>query len=175
MNDAFENQTIITGKVVRRIKGGLIVDLEVVQAFLPGSQVDVRPIMDFDVYLDKDIELRIVKFNESRKNIVVSSVMKEQEGIKVFNNLNDAIVFCERYNKENNIDEIILIGGAKIFAEGLKQTTKLVISWVDAGSIKGDVYFPKFNKQEWKEVNSKKFLKSETNQYDFEIKEYLRK
>ena len=95
----------------------------------------------------------------NRKNIVVSSVMKEQEGIKVFNNLNDAIVFCERYNKENNIDEIILIGGAKIFAEGLKQTTKLVISWVDAGSIKGDVYFPKFNKQEWKEVNSKKFLK----------------
>ena len=111
----------------------------------------------------------------NRKNIVVSSAMKEQEGIKVFNNLNDAIVFCERYNKENNIDEIILIGGAKIFAEGLKQTTKLVISLVDANSIKGDVYFPKFNKQEWKEVNSKKFLKSETNQYDFEIKEYLRK
>ena len=67
LNDAFENQTIITGKVVRRIKGGLIVDLEVVQTFLPGSQVDVRPIMDFDVYLDKDIELRIVKFNESEK------------------------------------------------------------------------------------------------------------
>jgi small subunit ribosomal protein S1 len=82
LNDAFENQTIITGKVIRRIKGGLIVDLEVVQAFLPGSQVDVRPIMDFDVYLDKDIELRIVKFNESRKNIVVSHKVILEESLK---------------------------------------------------------------------------------------------
>ena len=111
----------------------------------------------------------------NRKNIVVSSSMKEQDGIKVFNNLNDAITFSKKYNEENDIDEIILIGGAKVFAEGLKQTTKLVISWVDASSIKGDVYFPKFNKQEWREVDSKKFLKSEKNQYDFEIKEYLRK
>ena len=82
LNDAFENQSIITGKIVRRIKGGLIVDLEVVQAFLPGSQVDVRPIMDFDVYLDKDIELRIVKFNESRKNIVVSHKVILEESLK---------------------------------------------------------------------------------------------
>tara|TARA_B100001250_G_scaffold354822_1_gene328909 strand:+ start:683 stop:2590 length:1908 start_codon:yes stop_codon:yes gene_type:complete len=82
LNDAFENQTIITGKVIRRIKGGLIVDLEVVQAFLPGSQVDVRPIMDFDIYLDKDIELRIVKFNESRKNIVVSHKVILEESLK---------------------------------------------------------------------------------------------
>ena len=111
----------------------------------------------------------------NRKNIVVSSVMREQDGIKVFSNLNDAIAFSKKYNEENNIDEIILIGGAKVFAEGLKQTTKLVISWVDASNIEGDVYFPEFNKQEWREVSSKKFLKSETNQYDFEIKEYLRK
>ena len=111
----------------------------------------------------------------NRKNIVVSSSMKEQDGIKVFNNLNDAIAFSKKFNKENDLDEIILIGGAKVFAEGLKQTTKLVISWVDASSIKGDVYFPEFNKQEWREVDSKKFLKSEKNQYDFEIKEYLRK
>ena len=101
--------------------------------------------------------------------------MNEQDGIKIFNNLNDAIAFSKKYNEENDIDEIILIGGAKVFAEGLKQTTKLVISWVDASSIKGDVYFPEFNKQEWREVDSKKFLKSEKNQYDFEIKEYLRK
>ena len=111
----------------------------------------------------------------NRKNIVVSSSMKEQDGIKIFNNLNYAIAFSKKYNEENDIDEIILIGGAKVFAEGLKQTTKLVISWVDASSIKGDVYFPEFNKQEWREVDSKKFFKSEKNQYDFEIKEYLRK
>jgi dihydrofolate reductase len=111
----------------------------------------------------------------NRKNIIVSSRMDEQDGIKVYNNLYDAIAFCKKYNEENEIDEIILIGGAKIFAEGLKQSTKLVISWVDANGIKGDVYFPDFNKQEWKEVNSKKYSKSQVNQYDFEIKEYLRK
>jgi len=72
LKDAHESEKIITGKIVRRIKGGLIVDLGVVQAFLPGSQVDVRPIQDFDIYLDREIEIRIVKFNESRKNIVVS-------------------------------------------------------------------------------------------------------
>ena len=111
----------------------------------------------------------------NRKNIVVSSVMREQDGIMVFKNLNDAIAFSKKYNEENNIDEIILIGGAKVFAEGLKQTTKLVISWVDTSSIEGDVYFPQFNKEEWREVSSKKFFKSKTNQYDFEVKEYLRK
>jgi len=72
LKDAYESEKIISGKIVRRIKGGLIVDLGVVQAFLPGSQVDVRPIQDFDIYLDREIEIRIVKFNESRKNIVVS-------------------------------------------------------------------------------------------------------
>ena len=72
LRDAFENEEIITGKIIRRIKGGMVVDLKVVQAFLPGSQLDVRPITDFDMYLNKDIELRIVKFNEARKNIVVS-------------------------------------------------------------------------------------------------------
>jgi len=72
LQDAFESEKIISGTIVRRIKGGLIVDLGVVQAFLPGSQVDVRPIQDFDIYLDREIEIRIVKFNESRKNIVVS-------------------------------------------------------------------------------------------------------
>ena len=111
----------------------------------------------------------------NRKNIVVSSSMREQDGIMVFKNLNDAIAFSKKYNEENNIDEIILIGGAKVFAEGLKQTTKLVISWVDTSSIEGDVYFPQFNKEEWREVSSKKFFKSKTNQYDFEVKEYLRK
>ena len=82
LKDAFENETIISGKIVRRIKGGLIVDLGVVQAFLPGSQVDVRPIQDFDIYLNKEIEIRIVKFNESRKNIVVSHKIILEDSLK---------------------------------------------------------------------------------------------
>ena len=80
--EAFENETVITGTIVRRIKGGLIVDLGIVQAFLPGSQIDIRPIQDFDVYLDKEIEIRIVKLNESRKNIVVSHKIILEESLK---------------------------------------------------------------------------------------------
>ena len=82
LKDAFENEKIIKGKIIRRIKGGLIVDLGVVQAFLPGSQVDVRPIQDFDIYLDKEIEMKIVKFNESRKNIVVSHKIILEDSLK---------------------------------------------------------------------------------------------
>jgi len=72
LREYYENNTTFTGKIVRRIKGGMVVDVGVIQAFLPGSQIDVRPVKDFDQYLDKEIELRIVKFNEARKNIVVS-------------------------------------------------------------------------------------------------------
>jgi len=82
LKDAFEKEKLIKGIIVRRIKGGLIVDLGVVQAFLPGSQVDVRPIQDFDIYLEKEIELRIVKFNEARKNIVVSHKIILEDSLK---------------------------------------------------------------------------------------------
>ena len=78
---AYEDEEVITGKIIRRIKGGMIVDLGAVQAFLPGSQLDVRPITDFDVYVDKDIDLRIVKLNEARKNIVVSHKMILEESL----------------------------------------------------------------------------------------------
>ena len=81
LNKAYDNEEIITGKIVRRIKGGMIVDLGTVQAFLPGSQLDVRPITDFDIYVDKDIDLRIVKLNDSRKNIVVSHKLILEESL----------------------------------------------------------------------------------------------
>lgn len=72
LRKTFEEGTTITGRITRRIKGGMIVELDGVQAFLPGSQLDIRPVQDFDLYVDKEMELRIVKFNEFRKNIVVS-------------------------------------------------------------------------------------------------------
>ena len=81
LRKAYDNEEIITGKIIRRIKGGMIVDLGTVQAFLPGSQLDVRPITDFDIYVDKDIDLRIVKLNESRKNIVVSHKLILEESL----------------------------------------------------------------------------------------------
>ena len=81
LNKSYDNEEIITGKIVRRIKGGMVVDLGTVQAFLPGSQLDVRPITDFDIYVDKDIDLRIVKLNEARKNIVVSHKLILEESL----------------------------------------------------------------------------------------------
>ena len=81
LREAYDNEKIITGKIVRRIKGGMVVDLGAVQAFLPGSQLDVRPITDFDIYVDKEIELRIVKLNEARKNIVVSHKLIIEESL----------------------------------------------------------------------------------------------
>jgi len=81
LREAYDNEEIITGKIIKRIKGGMIVDLGSVQAFLPGSQLDIRPITDFDIYVDKEIELRIVKLSESRKNIVVSHKMIIEESL----------------------------------------------------------------------------------------------
>ena len=81
LREAYESEKVITGKIIRRIKGGMVVDLGAVQAFLPGSQLDVRPITDFDIYLDKEIELRIVKLNEARKNIVVSHKLIIEESL----------------------------------------------------------------------------------------------
>ena len=81
LREAYENEKVVTGKIIRRIKGGMVVDLGAVQAFLPGSQLDVRPITDFDIYVDKEIELRIVKLNEARKNIVVSHKLIIEESL----------------------------------------------------------------------------------------------
>ena len=72
VNEAFEKQEIINGYVKSRTKGGLIVDVYGIEAFLPGSQIDVKPIRDYDVYVDKIIEFKIVKINPEFKNVVVS-------------------------------------------------------------------------------------------------------
>jgi small subunit ribosomal protein S1 len=70
--DKHQKDEVIKGRIVRRIKGGFVVDLGGVDAFLPGSQVDVKPIRDFDAFVGQDMDLKIVKVNEQRKNIVVS-------------------------------------------------------------------------------------------------------
>ena len=72
IKDAYEKETLIKGTIIRRIKGGMVVDLDVIQAFLPGSQIDIKPVTDFDEYLGKEFEFKIVKLNEMRKNIVLS-------------------------------------------------------------------------------------------------------
>ena len=72
LQTTYDNEEIITVKILRRIKGGMVVDIGDIEAFLPGSQIDIRPVRDFDAYLNKDLEVKIVKFSEMRKNIVVS-------------------------------------------------------------------------------------------------------
>lgn len=69
---SYEKDEVLQGKIVRRIKGGFVVDLGGVDAFLPGSQVDVKPIRDFDAFVGQTLDVKIVKVNEARKNIVVS-------------------------------------------------------------------------------------------------------
>lgn len=72
VNEALEKQEIITGYVKCRTKGGLIVDVFGIEAFLPGSQIDVKPIRDYDVYVGKNMEFKVVKVNNEYKNVVVS-------------------------------------------------------------------------------------------------------
>jgi small subunit ribosomal protein S1 len=78
--EKFEKNETIFGTIIRRIKGGMVVTLNGVDAFLPGSQIDVKPIRDFDTFLGRELEFRIVKVNHARRNIVVSSrVLIEKE------------------------------------------------------------------------------------------------
>jgi small subunit ribosomal protein S1 len=72
INEALENEEIIKGYVKCRTKGGMIVDVFGIEAFLPGSQIDVKPIRDYDVFVGKTMEFKVVKINQEFKNVVVS-------------------------------------------------------------------------------------------------------
>jgi len=72
VNAALENDEIITGFIKCRTKGGMIVDVFGIEAFLPGSQIDVKPIRDYDIYVGKTMEFKVVKINHEFRNVVVS-------------------------------------------------------------------------------------------------------
>ena len=72
VNEAFDSQEIVRGFVKSRTKGGLIVDVFGIEAFLPGSQIDVKPIRDYDVFVNSTMEFKVVKINQEYKNVVVS-------------------------------------------------------------------------------------------------------
>ncbi|HEY3390710.1 MAG TPA: 30S ribosomal protein S1, partial [Prolixibacteraceae bacterium] len=72
VNAALENDEIITGFIKCRTKGGMIVDVFGIEAFLPGSQIDVKPIRDYDIYVNKTMEFKVVKINHEFRNVVVS-------------------------------------------------------------------------------------------------------
>ena len=128
LREVFDNEKIIKGKIIRRIKGGMVVDLNGVQAFLPGSQIDVRPVKDFDQFLDKEIDLRVVKFNEFRKNVVVSHKAIIEESLaeqrdELFKKLEVGSVVDGRVKNITDFGVFIELGGM----DGLLHITDL--SW----------------------------------------------
>ena len=80
IKDAHDGGSTVRGRLMRRIKGGIVVDLLGVEAFLPGSQIDIRQVKNFDQYLGNEYEFKIIKLNKARRNIVVSrrSVLEEE-------------------------------------------------------------------------------------------------
>ena len=72
VNKAMDEDQIIKGYIKCRTKGGMIVDVFGIEAFLPGSQIDVKPIRDYDIYVDKTMEFKVVKINQEYRNVVVS-------------------------------------------------------------------------------------------------------
>ena len=124
----FENSEIISCRILRRIKGGMVVDIGEIEAFLPGSQIDIRPVRDFDSYLDKELEVRIVKFNEMRKNIVVSRKVLLEEELKeqrehLFDQINVGDIMEGQVKNVTDFGVFIDLGGI----DGLLHITD--ISW----------------------------------------------
>ena len=128
LRNIHETGEIIKGQIVRRIKGGMVVDLAGVQAFLPGSQIDIRPVKDFDQYINKEIDLRVVKFNEMRKNVVVShkaiieDTLAEQRD-ELFSKLEIGSVIDGRVKNITDFGVFVDLGGI----DGLLHITDL--SW----------------------------------------------
>jgi len=77
---AFDNGEVLKGRCVRRTKGGIVVDLLGIDAFLPGSQIDIRPVRDFDAFIGRELDFKVVKVNHPSENVVVShKILVEQE------------------------------------------------------------------------------------------------
>jgi small subunit ribosomal protein S1 len=125
---ALENDNVIEGLVKRRTKGGLIVDIYGVEAFLPGSQIDVKPIRDFDIYVGKKMEVKVVKINHTNDNVVVSHKVLiekdlEKQKAEILNNLEKGQVLEGVIKNMTNFGVFIDLGGV----DGLLHITD--ISW----------------------------------------------
>lgn len=125
---AFEEDTILTAFVKRRTKGGLIVDIHGIEAFLPGSQIDVKPIRDFDVFVNKEMEVKVVKINHANDNVVVSHKVLiekdlEKQRQQILTNLEKGQVLEGVVKNITNFGVFIDLGGV----DGLLHITD--ISW----------------------------------------------
>ncbi|MEZ0483049.1 30S ribosomal protein S1 [Fibrella aquatica] len=125
---ALDEDLIIDGFVKRRTKGGLIVDIYGIEAFLPGSQIDVKPIRDFDIYVGKKMEVKVVKINYANDNVVVSHKVLiekdlEAQRAQILNNLEKGQVLEGVIKNMTNFGVFIDLGGV----DGLLHITD--ISW----------------------------------------------
>jgi small subunit ribosomal protein S1 len=125
---SFEEDLVMDASVKRRTKGGLIVDIYGIEAFLPGSQIDVKPIRDFDVFVGKRMEVKVVKINHANDNVVVSHkilIEKDLEAQRqqILNNLEKGQVLEGVIKNMTNFGAFIDLGGV----DGLLHITD--ISW----------------------------------------------
>ena len=128
IQESFEFDKVIDGFVKRRTKGGLIVDIFGVEAFLPGSQIDVKPIRDFDVFVNKKMEVKVVKINYANDNVVVSHKVLiekdlEKQKAQILENLEKGQVLEGVIKNMTNFGVFIDLGGV----DGLLHITD--ISW----------------------------------------------
>jgi small subunit ribosomal protein S1 len=128
IQESFEFDKVIDGFVKRRTKGGLIVDIFGVEAFLPGSQIDVKPIRDFDIFVNKKMEVKVVKINYANDNVVVSHKVLiekdlEKQKAEILENLEKGQVLEGVIKNMTNFGVFIDLGGV----DGLLHITD--ISW----------------------------------------------
>ena len=108
----------------------------------------------------------------NRVNYVISSTLKDIEGVSIFTSLEDAIEAAKIHNLDQDIaNEIAIIGGGYLFRDSIHSFNKLVLTRVDC-SIDGDVYYPEIDFNNWELISSNKFLKNKDNQYDFTVETY---
>ena len=122
----------VNGKIIKRVKGGLVVDLNVIQAFLPGSQADVQPIKNFDDLIGKEFDFQIVKVDEMRKNLVVSRKAILEESLN---------------EKRQELISKIEIGSE---LEGIVKNITDFGAFVDLGGVDGLIHITDFS---WGRIN----------------------
>ena len=128
INASMDEDLVLKGLVMRRTKGGFVVDISGIEAFLPGSQIDVKPVRDFDVYVGRTMEFKVVKINHAYENVVVShkvliEEMLNEQRKEILQNLERGQVLEGTVKNMTNFGVFIDLGGV----DGLLHITD--ISW----------------------------------------------
>ena len=154
LKELCDNTEPVKGKIVKRVKGGLVVDLGVIQAFLPGSQADVHPIKNFDELIDKEFDFQIVKVDELRKNLVVSRKAILEESLN---------------EKRQELMTKIEVGAQ---LQGIVKNITDFGAFVDLGGVDGLIHITDFS---WGRINHPSEIVSIGDEITVQIIEYNEK